>query len=77
MEPFRYHVFVCTQQKSEGAACCSAKGVSTSAGMLVGTTAGSSYSEPEYDEWLSDAGFRDIRRIRLPGPSGLLVASKT
>jgi len=26
MEPFRYHVFVCTQQKPEGAPCCSAGG---------------------------------------------------
>ena len=26
MEPFRYHVFVCTQQKPEGTPCCSAGG---------------------------------------------------
>jgi len=26
MEPFRYHVFVCTQQKPEGTPCCSAAG---------------------------------------------------
>jgi (2Fe-2S) ferredoxin len=26
MEPFRYHVFVCTQQKPEGTPCCSANG---------------------------------------------------
>jgi (2Fe-2S) ferredoxin len=26
MEPFRYHVFICTQQKPEGTPCCSAGG---------------------------------------------------
>ena len=26
MEPFRYHAFVCTQEKSEGVPCCSAAG---------------------------------------------------
>jgi len=41
--------------------------------MLVGTEAGSSYSEPEYANWLRDAGFSDVRRVRLPGPSGLMV----
>jgi (2Fe-2S) ferredoxin/predicted O-methyltransferase YrrM len=41
--------------------------------MLVGTRAGSSYSEPEYADWLRDAGFTDVRRVRLPGPSGLMI----
>lgn len=44
--------------------------------MLVGTRAGSSYSEPEYEKWLNAAGFRDIRRVRLPGPSGLMIATR-
>jgi len=44
--------------------------------MLVGTRAGSSYSEPEYTAWLKDAGFDDIRRIRLPGPSGLMLGTR-
>lgn len=42
--------------------------------MLVGTRAGSSYSEPEYAGWLRNAGFPDVRRVRLPGPSGLMIA---
>lgn len=42
--------------------------------MLVGTERGASYSEGEYAEWLAEAGFREVRRIRLPGPSGLMVA---
>jgi (2Fe-2S) ferredoxin/predicted O-methyltransferase YrrM len=43
--------------------------------MLVGTRAGSSYSEPEYASWLRDAGFSDVRRLRLPGPVGLMIAA--
>lgn len=41
--------------------------------MLVGTRAGSSYSESEYASWLRSAGFSDVRRVRLPGPSGLMI----
>ena len=41
--------------------------------MLVGTTQGASYNEEEYAAWLGGAGFRDVARIRLPGPSGLMV----
>jgi (2Fe-2S) ferredoxin len=26
MEPFKYHVFVCTQEKPDGAPCCAARG---------------------------------------------------
>ncbi len=26
MEPFRYHVYVCTQEKPDGAPCCAARG---------------------------------------------------
>jgi len=44
--------------------------------MLVGTPAGSSYSEPEYREWLAAAGFRDIRHVRLPGSTGLMMAMR-
>lgn len=42
--------------------------------MLVGTTAGSTYSEGEYANWLHDAGFTGVRRVRFPGsPSGLMI----
>jgi (2Fe-2S) ferredoxin/predicted O-methyltransferase YrrM len=41
--------------------------------MLVATQAGSSYSEPEYTNWLRSAGFSDVRRVRLPGPGGLMI----
>lgn len=45
--------------------------------MLVGTRAGSSYSEPEYATWLREAGFSDVRRVRLPGPSGLMIGMRS
>ncbi|MGP8247027.1 MAG: methyltransferase [Bryobacteraceae bacterium] len=44
--------------------------------MLVGTREGSSYSEPEYTAWLGEAGFREIRRVRLPGITGLMIGSR-
>ena len=45
--------------------------------MLVGTRAGSSYSEPEFAAWLRSAGFSEVRRVRLPGPSGLMIAARS
>ncbi len=44
--------------------------------MLAGTHGGASYSEPEYEEWLKAAGFGAIKRVRLPGPAGLMIATK-
>ena len=45
--------------------------------MLVGTPGGASCSEPEYAAWLGEAGFREIRRESLPGPTALMIASKS
>jgi (2Fe-2S) ferredoxin/2-polyprenyl-3-methyl-5-hydroxy-6-metoxy-1,4-benzoquinol methylase len=44
--------------------------------MLVGTRGGSTYSEDEYAAWLREAGFQDVRRIRLPGPTNLMVGTR-
>jgi len=44
--------------------------------MLVNTRGGADYSEPEYREWLSSAGFREVRRVPMPGPSDLIIATK-
>jgi len=41
--------------------------------MLVSTAAGASYSEAEYACWMKAAGFPEVRRINLPGPSDLIV----
>ncbi len=41
--------------------------------MLVGTEAGATYSELEYTSWMKAAGFAEVSRINLPGPSGLIV----
>jgi (2Fe-2S) ferredoxin/SAM-dependent methyltransferase len=46
-----------------------------SVNMLVGTRGGASYSEPENADWLKEAGFRAVHRIRLPGPSGLIIGT--
>ena len=42
--------------------------------MLVATDHGASYNENEYSSWMKNAGFADISRIKLPGPSDLIVA---
>jgi len=41
--------------------------------MLVGTDAGASYSEVEYTSWMKAAGFTEVSRVKLPGPSDLIV----
>jgi (2Fe-2S) ferredoxin/predicted O-methyltransferase YrrM len=41
--------------------------------MLVGTESGAAYSEPEYTRWMQAAGFTEVCRINLPGPSSLIV----
>jgi (2Fe-2S) ferredoxin/SAM-dependent methyltransferase len=50
-------------------------GVLFSLNMLVGTEEGASYSEDEYRAWMSAAGFRDVNRIGLVGPTSLMVGS--
>ena len=44
-----------------------------SVNMLVGTDAGASYSEVEYTSWMKAAGLTGVSRIKLPGPSDLIV----
>jgi (2Fe-2S) ferredoxin/SAM-dependent methyltransferase len=44
--------------------------------MLTGTAAGSTYSEPEYAEWLRSAGFRPAGHLRMPGPASLMLAER-
>jgi cyclopropane fatty-acyl-phospholipid synthase-like methyltransferase len=41
--------------------------------MLVGTRGGSSYSCDEYVAWMRQAAFQDVKHVRLPGPSGLMI----
>jgi (2Fe-2S) ferredoxin/predicted O-methyltransferase YrrM len=45
--------------------------------MLVGTRAGSSYSEDEYRQWLEMTGFTEIKKVQLPGPTALMVARRS
>ncbi len=45
--------------------------------MLVGTPNGSTFSESQYREWLTTAGFGEVEHVALPGPNDLIVARKT
>jgi ubiquinone/menaquinone biosynthesis C-methylase UbiE len=44
--------------------------------MLVGTTEGDTFTMKEYEEWLENAGFRDVKTLDVPGPSPLIIATK-
>jgi (2Fe-2S) ferredoxin/predicted O-methyltransferase YrrM len=44
--------------------------------MLVGSQKGASYSEDEYRAWMREAGFREVNRIRLVGPTNLMLGSR-
>ncbi|MEI6670077.1 MAG: methyltransferase [Acidobacteriota bacterium] len=44
--------------------------------MLVGTDNGASYAEDEYRAWMTEAGFRDVTRVALPGPAHLMMGRK-
>ncbi len=41
--------------------------------MLVGTEGGNTYTEPDYTQWMKDAGFEKVQRIHLTGPADLIV----
>ncbi len=44
--------------------------------MLVGTPAGGTYTAGEYQEWLRQAGCAEVRHLRLPGPTGLVIGQR-
>jgi predicted O-methyltransferase YrrM len=44
--------------------------------MLVGTEAGSTYTEEEYASWMTTAGLSAVQRIRLKGPADLMVGTR-
>jgi hypothetical protein len=44
--------------------------------MLVGTPSGSTYTEAEYSDWLTGAGFQGVRRVSLSGPAELMIGGK-
>jgi 2-polyprenyl-3-methyl-5-hydroxy-6-metoxy-1,4-benzoquinol methylase len=44
--------------------------------MLVNTEAGGTYTFAELSRWLGEAGFRDPRRLEVPGPAGLVLADR-
>lgn len=44
--------------------------------MLVQTANGNTYSFEEIREWLEKAGFKDARKLDVPGPSPLILANR-
>jgi hypothetical protein len=44
--------------------------------MLVGTPEGSTFSESQYKQWLSAAGFARVERVHMPGPNDLIIAHR-
>ena len=44
--------------------------------MLVNTEEGGTFSFNEIKKWLEDAGFKNVRKLKAPGPSPLILATK-
>lgn len=44
--------------------------------MLCLSKHGATYSEPEYESWLREAGCSEVKRVRLPGPVNLMIGTK-
>jgi (2Fe-2S) ferredoxin len=45
--------------------------------MLVGTRRGATYSEAEYCDWLREAGFGEVQRVKLAGPNDLIMGRRS
>ncbi len=44
--------------------------------MLVNTEKGDTFSFEEIKNWLEEAGFKKVRKVKAPGPSPLILATK-
>lgn len=44
--------------------------------MLVNTQAGDTFTFGEMSAWLQEAGFVDVRKLHVPGPAPLILATK-
>src|SRR5207247_11423115 len=44
--------------------------------MLVNTEKGNTFSFNEIKGWLEEAGFKKVRKLKAPGPSPLILATK-
>jgi hypothetical protein len=45
--------------------------------MLVNTEKGDTFSFNEIKSWLEEAGFKKVRKLAAPGPSPLILATKS
>jgi len=64
MEPFRYHVYVCTQEKPDGAPCCAARG---GQGVARRAAGGARQGRPRRRGAGDDLGL--ARDVRAPAPN--------
>lgn len=53
------------------------RGLIFAVNMLVTTEAGGTYTFEEIAGWLSEAGFTDIRQLPVPGPSPLILGTRS
>jgi ubiquinone/menaquinone biosynthesis C-methylase UbiE len=44
--------------------------------MLVNTDQGDTFTLPEMTTWLTEAGFKNVRTLEVPGPAPLILATK-
>jgi len=44
--------------------------------MLVNTDHGDTFTLPEMTSWLTEAGFKNVRTLEVPGPAPLILATK-
>ena len=71
MEPFRHHVFVCTQQKPEGVTCCPASGSMSVLGALHGELGKQGLSDDVQVTTCGCLGLCDDGPIMIVYPEGV------
>ena len=77
MEPFRYHVFVCTQEKAEGVPCCSVAGSGRVLNALHGELGARGLSEEVQVSSCGCLGICDSGPVMLVYPEGVWYTKLT
>jgi 3-hydroxy-5-methyl-1-naphthoate 3-O-methyltransferase len=77
MEPFRYHVFVCTQEKAEGAPCCSVAGSGRVLSALHGELGAKGLSDEIQVSSCGCLGICDSGPVMIVYPEGTWYAKLT
>ena len=77
MEPFRYHVFVCTQEKAEGVPCCSTAGSSHVLGALHGELGAQGLADEVQVSSCGCLGVCDSGPVMIVYPEGIWYTKLT